>query len=68
MANNHEGALAAHTLTLHRLRELESGYSTHGADERVANSLIDLRFFMKGNFDFDSGIDHAPRLGVQERF
>jgi hypothetical protein len=43
MVNNREVALAAHTITLQdrqELRELESGYSTHGIDEPVTNSLM----------------------------
>jgi hypothetical protein len=62
MVNSGKDALAAYTLTLQgrqELRELERGYSTPGA---VANSLIDLKFFVKGDVDFDRAIDHACEL------
>jgi hypothetical protein len=63
--NNCDDALAADTLTLQgrqKLRKLEKGYGTHGADAPVANWLIDLKPFMKRDFDFDSAIDHACEL------
>jgi hypothetical protein len=65
MVNNREDVLAAYTLTLQgreELRQIERGYSTQGADEPVANAVIDLKSFMKGNGDFDSGLGHACEL------
>jgi hypothetical protein len=41
---------------------LEGGGSSHGADEPVANLLIDINSFVKRGFDFDSAIDHACEL------
>jgi hypothetical protein len=65
MVSNHQARLAAHTITLQggqKLQELERGCSTHGTDEPVANSLIDLKFFMKRDFDLDSAIDRPCEL------
>jgi hypothetical protein len=65
MVNNGEDALPAYTITLQGLqkrRELERRYSNHGEDGQVANSLIDLKSVIKGNFDFDSAIDQACEL------
>jgi hypothetical protein len=62
MVNNRKDPLTAYTLTLYgsqERQELERANSTHGADEPVVNSLIDLKSFMKGDFDFESAIDHA---------
>jgi hypothetical protein len=50
--NNREHAIAACTLQgRQELRGLERGYSTHGVDQPVPNSLIDLKSFMKADFD-----------------
>jgi hypothetical protein len=65
MVNNGKATPAAYILTLEgqqELREFEKGCSTYGADGPGGNSLIDLRFFMKGDFNYDSEIDHACKL------
>jgi hypothetical protein len=41
------------------LRELQRRYSTHGTGEPVPNSLIDLKSFMRADFDCYSEIDYA---------
>jgi hypothetical protein len=53
MVNNHEDALAASAVTLQgqqKLRNFASRHSTHGTDEPEANSLTDLKSFMKEEF------------------
>jgi hypothetical protein len=65
MVNSCQGALAAYTLTLQGRQELEKmerGHSTERADEPVANAVIDLTSFMKGDIDCHSALDHACEL------
>jgi hypothetical protein len=62
MVNSRKDPLTAYTVTFYgsqEPRELERANSTHGADAPVVNSLIDLKSFMNGDFDFESAIDHA---------